>query len=254
MFVAAARSLGIEAFLVSVQRPPEVETRGDLVIVNRHVVAGHRADGRLHLFDFSQSSPVPYFRHQVVDDIGATAMYHNNLGGAAIRAGELPVAVEHLELAVELDAELVPAWVNLGVAHQRLQRPHRALGAYERALRLEPGHPSALTNAAYVYRQLGLEEQARAALEAATERRSTPFTLIALADMEMTRGDLETARRYLRRARRLASNEPAVYEALARLALRLGDAARADSLRTRANQLRREVRDRTPNAGSSGGG
>lgn len=240
LFVAASRSIGVSTFLVSVRHPPEVEKKQDLVVINRHVVAGYSDQGRLYMFDFYATSKVPYFQHIVVDDVKATAMFHNNIGGAAIRDGELELAQHHLELATHLAPDLAPSWVNLGVAMHREGNNEDALEAYRRALEVQPGHPSALTNIAFVYQQMGMDDEARAALRAAAESRSTPFALIALADVEMARGNLAEAQRYLKRARRLARNEPEVYEALARLAERSGNQGRVAKLRQRASQLRTE--------------
>jgi len=238
LFVAASRSLGLRTFLVSVRRPPEYTRDEDLVVVNRHVVAGFIEGGHLHLFDFYVLSRVPYFQHEVVDDIMATAMYHNNLGGAAIRHDEPELALRHLELAVRLAPDLEQGWINLGVARSRSGDLDGALDAYQRALVIQPGHPSALTNMAYVYQQMGRDEEARNALVAAASSQSTPFSLVALADLEMARGDLHRAERYLRRARRIDREEPAVYEGFARLADYRSDSQNAVRFRRRAEVLR----------------
>jgi len=167
-------------------------------------------------------------------------MYHTNLGGSAIREDDLDAARRHLDLAVALDPRLAPAWVNLGVARFRTGDAAGALEAYERALRVKPGHSSALTNMAFVYQQQGKEDQARTALVAASKGNSTPFTLIALADAEMARGNLDQARSYLHRARRRYGKEPEVYEALARLERHVGDPLRAGQYEKRAARLRRK--------------
>jgi Flp pilus assembly protein TadD len=85
---------------------------------------------------------------------------------------------------------------------------------------------------------MGREEEARTALVAAASSHSTPFSLVALADLEMARGDLDRAERYLRRARRIDRDEPMVYEAFARLADHRSDHEDADRFRHRAEVLR----------------
>jgi Flp pilus assembly protein TadD len=64
------------------------------------------------------------------------------------------------------------------------------------------------------------------------------FTLIALADNEMARGDLKKAEHYLAKARRMERKDPEVYLALARLAVRSGDIIAAGKYRTQARKLR----------------
>lgn len=113
-----------------------------------------------------------------------------------------------------------------------------ALEAYRTALEVDPGNPSALANLSCTYRELGMEPEARAALAAAARRTDNPFTLIAMADLEMGRGKLDWAARHLRRARRRYGDEPAVHDALARHACCEGRQRRAEKHSARAAELR----------------
>jgi len=237
LFVTAARSLGLQAFLVSVRRPPEVEKQGNLVVVNDHVVAGYTEAGQLYTYDFSLRGSEPFSHTRVIDDVAATALYHNNLGGAAIGRGELELAVEHLEVATALDPMLAAAWVNLGVAYQRLDRLSHAIEAYHQALEIDPSSSSALNNLASVFHKMGLYEQSHEMLQLAAEQRSTPFVLITLAETEMSRGNLDVAWKMLNKARRIDRDEPEVYLALARLAVRAGDIITAGKFRSQARRL-----------------
>lgn len=238
MFIALSRSIGIETFLVAVDRVMEAERKEGLIVVNRHVVAGYSEAGVMHTYDFYVAERAPLLNHRVVDDLTASAMYHTNVAGAAIRAGDYESARADLETAIRLDPELAAAWVNLGVARHRSGDSEGALAAYRRALLAEPGQPSALSNMAFVYRALGDEEKSRAALEAAAEGRSSPFTLIALAEAEMEDGRMRDAKRRLSRAKRSFGDEPEVYEALGRWATRSGKNRAAERYRRRAAELR----------------
>jgi len=240
MFVAMARSAGIPTFLMSVRREPEVDRDGDLVVVNRHVVAGFRgASSEVHVFDFYVTTTGPYIQRRTIDDVTATAMFHTNLGGDAIRRGELEAAVRHLDIATALAPDWAPGWVNLGVAHYRQGDAERAVADYQRALEVEPGNPSALGNMAYIYRDQGRDHEAEVALRAAAQETTNPFTLIAMADAEMMRGRLGAASRYLRKARWWYGDEPEVHLAMARLAQRRGRPADADRHLRRAADLER---------------
>lgn len=245
MFVALSRSVGIPTFLVKVRRAPEVDRDDTVVVVNRHVVAGYRTSADMSLYDFYFMSATRYMQHWVIDDVQASAMFHNNLGGEAIRRDDLAEAVHHLEITTRLDPAWAPGWVNLGVARFRLGDTDGAMAAYERALEVEPGNSSALSNISVLHLQQGRKEEARTALKAASEGRANPFILIAMADMEMNRGDLDAAERYLRRARWWYRDEPEVYDAMSRLARRRGDVERADAHAREAAELRR---DRAPAA------
>ncbi len=241
LFVAMSRSLGIPTFLLAVKREPEIEKEDDLVIVNRHVVVGFRMPTKVYYFDFYVTGSGPYINKTVVDDVVASAIYHTNHGGLAIREDDLEEALRHLEIAIALAPEWAPAWVNLGVAHSRLGDIDSALSAHQKALVVDPGNSSALTNMAHIFRDMGREDEARAALKAAADGSRNPFTLIAIADVEMMRGSLDQARRYLKRARWWDGKEPEVYDALARLARLEGDEAKAAKNSQKAAELRQRA-------------
>jgi Flp pilus assembly protein TadD len=248
LFIALSRSQDLDTFLMSVKRQPEVIRDGGLVVVNRHVVAGYRSPSKIHIFDFYVTDSSPHITQRVLDDLEASAIYHTNIGGAAIREGDLQEAVRNLEIAVALAPRWAPAWINLGVANTRLDRIDEAFFALERALEIEPGNSSALVNLAKIYQEQGRAEEAETAMRAAAESTRNPFTLIAMADVEMMRGDLDQARQYLRRARWWYGREPEVYNALARLERLEGDEEKAAKHLRRAAELfdqrRRETEER----------
>lgn len=244
LFVTLARMSGVEAFLMSVQRPPEVDRLDDLVVVNRHVVAAYlESPGTYRIFDFYLRSATSYMGQRRLDDVVATAMFHANLGGDAIRAGDLDLAVRHLGIATTLAPDWAPGWINLGVARSRRGDPDGAFEAYRSALEADPRDASALTNIAAIYRDQGLVKEAENALRAAAHQTNNPFTLIAAADAEMLAGKLKTAGKYLRRARRWYPDEPEVRLAMARLATHLGDPARAARYQQKAAELARTKKE-----------
>jgi Flp pilus assembly protein TadD len=238
LFVGLSRSLGLPTFLVSVKRQPDVERDDDLVVVNRHVVAGYRSPTKIYIYDFYITSSAPYLSRRVIDDLAASAIYHTNIGGLAIRQNNYDETLRNLEIATVLAPDWAPAWVNLGVTYWRLGNEQAAFSAYQKALIAEPGNSSALINLSKMYQTQGRAEEARTALLAAAEGTRNPFTLIAMADAEMVRGNVEEARQYLRRARWWYGKEPEVYDALGRLAALEGEHAKAEKHRQRAAELR----------------
>jgi len=240
LFIAMARSAGIPTFLMSVQRDPDVDKEDGLVIVNRHVVAGYRGADSVMTFDFYLSGAGHFVQQRVIDDVLATAMYHNNLGSVAIRKGDIDEALRNLEIATTIEPDWPAGWVNLGVARFRTGDEEGALAAYSEALRADSYNPSALTNMAYVYRHLGMAEESETALRAAAHRTTNPYTLIAMADAEIMQGKHRSAQRYLKKARRSYPSEPEVYDALARLARLRGEGSRADRYSRQAAKLRKQ--------------
>jgi len=91
---------------------------------------------------------------------------------------------------------------------------------------------------AHVYNEMGRDEEAHVALEAAANGTKNPFTLIAMADLEMAQGNLDDARSYLKRARWWYGKEPEVYDALARLARLESDQEKAQKHAEKAAELR----------------
>jgi Flp pilus assembly protein TadD len=237
LFVALSRSLSMPTFLLSVKRQPEVIKDEGLVVVNRHVVAGYRAPNKVYVYDFYVTNTSPYVSQRVIDDVEASAIYHTNIGGYAIRVNNLDEAERNLELAVVLSPRFAPAWVNLGVTRSRLGDAEGAFDALQRALEVEPGNSSALVNLAKLYRDQGRDVEAETAMRAAAEGTRNPFTLIAMADVEMTRGRFDEARQYLRRARWWYGKEPEVHLALSRLSQLEGDEAKAIKHAERAAEL-----------------
>jgi Tfp pilus assembly protein PilF len=74
-------------------------------------------------------------------------------------------------------------------------------------------------------------------MRAAAESTRNPFTLIAMADAEMVRGNFEEAGQYLRRARWWYGKEPEVFLALSRLARLEGEKSKAEKYAKRALDL-----------------
>ena len=106
LFVALSRSIGIPTILMEVRRDPTVGRNDGLVIINRHVVAAYRSGGQVAAFDFFLSSATPFVRGMVIDDVQASAMYHANLGGEALREDDLEAAIHNLEITTIL----APDW------------------------------------------------------------------------------------------------------------------------------------------------
>ncbi len=243
LFISLGRSLGIPTSLVSVQKVPDVQLVDDLIVVNRHVVAGYRGPNELNLFDFYVTSSAPPVHQRIIPDIRASAMHHTNLGSMFLRANNLAEARRHFKISVTLAPEWAPGWINLGVVEYREGRPAEALKAYARALKAEPSNSSALANIATIHRDNGNLDAAENALKAAARQTRNPFTLIAIADIEMQNGNPAKARSYLRRARWWFSSEPEVYEAMARLARIENDDQAAQRHVTHAENLRKADRN-----------
>lgn len=202
LFVALGRSLGIPVTTALVQRIIGSEREGDLIVVNTHAVAVLEVAGGLYTYDFDRSRQSKPVQLKPLDDLEITALYLNNRGADELRAAHPDIAARLFQDAVALAPHFAPAWANLGVAKRRLGDVPGALEAYRRALALDPGNPTVLTNLAALFRSLGRESEAQQALRAAKLSQASPHQLLVRGDVELAAGNLDTAKKLYRRALR----------------------------------------------------
>lgn len=170
LFVALAREAGVEVGFVAFVSPEAMEEvgRGErelgdqddqddqdeggvsspgLRLAIGHLAAGWvSGGGELWIFDFAGMSLPAQGKARRVSDATAAAIYHSNLGVAALLEQRDGVAVRHLERAVGLAPGMPVLWINLGVARRRSGDTRGAVAAYRRALALEPGSATARSN------------------------------------------------------------------------------------------------------------
>jgi tetratricopeptide (TPR) repeat protein len=92
---------------------------------------------------------------------------HSNLGNAYEAEGQVDVAVEHFNIALELDPDNEVTHYNLGNAYRDKGLPDKAIEQYLTAVRLKPDYAEAHNNLGNVYRAKGSTEKALEHLEAA---------------------------------------------------------------------------------------
>lgn len=128
---------------------------------------------------------------------------NTRLGVGYLEQGQLQLALEKLELAVQLDEQHVPAHLALGIVYERIGREGRALDHLERAVRLAPEDGAVHNSLAALLCRVGRYDDAdrhfRSALEDPFYR--TPEVVLSNAGACARRaGRLDTAERYLRDA------------------------------------------------------
>lgn len=236
LFIALGRSLGIHLQPALILRG-DVEKEGDLVVVNTHLIALYaHADG-VTMYDFAEQRDEPIKGLSVLDDLWLTAIFLNNRGVDALRQERYEPAIRQLTLSTRLAPEFTAAYGNLGVAYRLSGDSEAALQTYQRALEIESRSPSILNNLASLYRSLGREAEARAALEAADLSNASPYLLITRGDLALAQGDDRKALKYYRRARKAGPELPGPWLAIARLHLRRNDLEAAQRALDRALEL-----------------
>ncbi len=237
LFVAMGRSLGIPVTTALVTRILGSEREDDLIVVNTHVVASFSESGDTTYFDFDRTRRRQPTALRELDDLWITALYLNNRGADELRIRHPEVAVKLFTDAVRLAPEFAAAWGNVGVARRRVGDITGAFDAYDRALELEPHNPTVLSNLAGLYRSIGRDAEADAALEAANYTHASPHQLLVRGDLELARGNTEEAVKLYKQAKRIAPRLPEVWLALARAELSRSRPDRAEHYIERALKI-----------------
>jgi len=245
LFVALARDLGVDAYFLEVEREPRYDQEGDLVVVFEHVTAGYGPPSHRLVLEFALGPPITTARSRRLSDLTAVAMYYSNRGAELLRSGRQEEAREWLETAIALDPGWPTAWLNLGVARRRTGDGAGAEAAYLAAIEADPDHLQAYHNLAALLRRRGERDAAGRLLEVLGRRGDRdPFIHLALGDGSLEAGLLEEARRYYRRALRLAPRVPEVMAAMGLWAHGAGHPRRAE-------RWLRRARRQDPGAGTS---
>lgn len=122
---------------------------------------------------------------------GKSPALFNDMGIAALRAGDPQKAATFFIKATELLDDYARAWYNLGIAYKRSKNASKAKAAYEKALELNPHYQKAAINLAALLRSLGDLEQALALFAKAAEMSSADTRARALLQQGEVLYDLE---------------------------------------------------------------
>lgn len=221
LFIALGRSLGIPLQAALIRRG-DSELDGNLVVVNNHMVAIYQHSDGVTIYDFSQSRGDRIAGLFIMDDVWVSSIYLNNKGVEAIRAESYDRAIGLLTRALRLTPEFTAIHGNLGVAYRLAGDLDRAFDVYQQALELEARDPSVLNNLARLLSSMGREEEAQAALKAASLREATPYLLITRGDLEAREGDHRRALKMYKKAKRADPDLADPWVAMAQAQLALG--------------------------------
>jgi tetratricopeptide (TPR) repeat protein len=100
----------------------------------------------------------------------ASAALHNELGAMLVQKGFPKDAAREFERAIDSDGRYVPAWYNLGLVRATNGDDLGARRAFQKTIRLKPGHSAALF-------QLGLIEEKRFHVDRAVELYAKAFSI-----------------------------------------------------------------------------
>lgn len=195
LFIAMARSVGIQVRPALLYRAGDPELEGDLVVFHNHVVAAYGHGGGTVLFDFNLLAETEILRFILIDDLWNTGVYLNNLGARELRGGRLEAAERLLEDAARLAPRFTSIYGNLGVVRRRRGDVEGAVVAYALGLRTSAGDNLIWRNIQGLMGDLAR----RNLRDAGWTEESIPDT----AAGRVARGDLALARGYRQGAKRL---------------------------------------------------
>jgi len=224
LYIGLARSVGIKVYYLLIQDGATYRKEGDLVIVSDHVAVGYGGgEGRL-VIDLAAEPGADSRSLQPISDLTALALFYVNRGAEALRRDQVVMALDALRTALLLDGQLAAVWINYGVALRRNGQRQAAEAAYRQALEFDPRAGSALSNLASLLRREKRIAEAEV-LETLLARRPgrNPFTYLALGDISLANGRPEEAARLYRRAIGLSRENADAWAALGRAALARGD-------------------------------
>ena len=248
LFVALAREAHLDAQYEVIDVPPLWEAADGWVMLNSHInVIVHKVRlgvpeqpsvSRDYVVDFNTADYRGTFPRRLVSDRVAFALFYNNRGVEAMRAGNLESAFSNFKLAVDKTAAVASVWVNLGALYSRQRHYESARAAYETALTVDPNDKSALTNLARVYDELGNSELAAVYRQRIRLHENlNPYHHYTLAESAYQGGDYGDALREIRSAISLKRDDHRFYFLEGLIHYRLGDVSEARSSIAMAERL-----------------
>jgi Flp pilus assembly protein TadD len=256
MFVAMARSLGLEAYFQEVDTPPDWSFKGDAFVLNRHVnvlvdlgggvgrqermaslLRSAAAEGQ-HVVDFNMDDFRTSYDRRVVSDARALAHYYNNVGVERMQAGDTAGALGNFRKAATNDPTFSPTWTNLGLLYMRNGHASYAEAAHLQALKVDPSDLVAMSNLASLYERQGDRERAAAYRVRVIEHRNrNPYYRFQLAREAFDKEDYDAAIGFLNDAIRKKRNEDQFYFLLGMSYLKKGDPRAARRWLSRAEEV-----------------
>jgi tetratricopeptide (TPR) repeat protein len=223
--VAVARAFGLEARFNEVLTPPRWNRTGEIVLLCRHINVRVEDWPRAYELDLKLNDDLLASRTSsgVVDDVRAFSSAFTSAGVYRLAAGDNTEAFRLLEQATVIDPSAVSAWNNLGSALIMTGQLDRAQECFEQTLDLDPYDLAALSELARIHTAKGRLTEAQKLERTVTRYRlRNPYYLLSVAREEISKGNLETARRHLKRAISIKRDEPELYQLMAEVALGLG--------------------------------
>ncbi|HJL18046.1 MAG TPA: tetratricopeptide repeat protein [Sandaracinaceae bacterium LLY-WYZ-13_1] len=165
---------------------------------------------------------------QAASRVPETAEMRRQLGAFELRRNDVEAAIEELQRALELDADLPPALFSLGVAYRRAGRLEDAERAFEQLAEADPGHPGLALERGRLFEARGESERAVTAYRSALEEQPDDMDLLLrLGAAQVGAEQIDDAEATLERVRQARPNSPEAHHFFGRVAFARGRYAEA---------------------------
>ena len=238
VFLALAKQAGLNAYPQEIDETLAWQQHEDIVYRSNHVNAAVNIGGNRFVVDVGSRFVIPRSPAHPISENRLLAQYYNNRAAQLMTLEDLPAALAHADIAIELDPRYATSWSNTGVLRLHSGDPLGAEQAYLTALSLTPENSSALFNLVSLYKRNGdhkLEAQYQGRLDKIQSK--DPFHQYLLAVELEKRGQYAQAIQRYKRAIRLYGDEHRFYYGLSRVYTQAGNTFRAKRALQRALEL-----------------
>ncbi|HOY22540.1 MAG TPA: hypothetical protein PK002_05265 [Cellvibrio sp.] len=247
LYVALARSVGLNAKVNEVEIPPtwDMRNKRDLVFL-RHVnvkvpLLGESTNILRRddvVIDLEMDRYRANYRQHEISDTLATAQFYSNRAMEYLDTGNFFDAFLSLRKSISLNNQQSYVWSNLGALYGRKKLLRESELAYLHALELNPDDLTVMNNLSYHYNQAGNKEKAlRFARLAQRYRASNPFYKYNLALSALEQKEYEQALKLVLQAMDREKDDVRFYELAATLYEKLGRPAKVQQMQKEINKI-----------------
>lgn len=227
LYVALARSVGLNAKVNEVEIPPtwDMRNKKDMVFlrhVNVKIPLPKEGMNVLQrddvVIDLEMSRYRAHYRQHEISDTLAMAQFYSNRAMEYLDAGNFTDAFLNLRKSIRLNNRQSYVWSNLGALYGRKKLLRQSGLAYLHALELNPDDLTVMNNLSYYYNQIGDKQNALKYAQLAQHyRESNPFYKYNLALSAFEQAEYEQALQLLVQAMEREKEDLRFYQLAASL-------------------------------------
>ncbi|MGO8970660.1 MAG: tetratricopeptide repeat protein [Myxococcaceae bacterium] len=229
LFVAAARSIGIEVHFVRITNLPVFWEAGGRFFTSSHIAVSHGLEswatgGIVVDFTATHTSEWRFSLYSPIDDETAFILFHSNKAVELLLHGQAAEAERLLSYLLERAPEVPEVYNNLGIALMHEHRMQEATELYGRAIERFPRFVPLYTNAVAAAAASGLPDLVKLWKAAGREvAQSDPAFSFAQGMLAFHDGDFTAAAEYFARALEVQPDDLTLLAWTARAHLSAGD-------------------------------